>query len=251
MEPYRFAETTLDTALGGLVHVCQPARGFRFSVDAVLLARFASVSPVEEAVELGCGCGVVGLSLLKLGACRRLRGVDVQAAFIDLARRGAELNALSGNAFFEVCDVREALERLGKASAQLVVMNPPYRAPSTSRVSPDISLAIAKFEICGELSGFTRCAADVLIEGGELCVVYPASRLENLMDNLVRSGLRPSRIRRIHPRSGQPASLVLLGAVKGGVGEMIAGPPLFLHDEPGSGRKYSEEAAILLGCSGA
>src|SRR5258708_37146994 len=53
------AEETLDSILGGALRLYQPRRGYRFSVEAVLLARFAAARPAARVLELGAGCGVV------------------------------------------------------------------------------------------------------------------------------------------------------------------------------------------------
>src|SRR6202030_4401649 len=63
---------TLDSILGGALCLYQPRRGYRFSVEAVLLARFAAARPTARVLELGAGCGVVALIV---AACVRPREV--------------------------------------------------------------------------------------------------------------------------------------------------------------------------------
>ena len=60
---------TVDAICRGAVTLAQPRRGYRFNIDSVLLADFTRrivSSPVEDlVVDLGAGCGVVGLLLAR------------------------------------------------------------------------------------------------------------------------------------------------------------------------------------------
>ena len=72
---------------------------------AVTLARFVAAEwselPTWSAVEVGCGCGVVGLACGALG-CPRVAFTDRDAGALDLAARGAALNG------FPACAVSTA-----------------------------------------------------------------------------------------------------------------------------------------------
>ena len=48
--------------------ILQRADEFRFSIDAVLLAHFATVRKAAKAADLGAGTGAVGMFLLSRGA---------------------------------------------------------------------------------------------------------------------------------------------------------------------------------------
>jgi len=236
-----------DTALGGRVKVLQPRKGYRFSVDAILLARFASSRKVENCADLGSGSGVVGLCLLALGSTQKLLGVDIQEKFVDLAKSAALLNGFDARAAFVVGDVRNMGPDCKGASMDLVVSNPPYRPTQGLRHSPDETVAIARNEVCGSLEDFVAAASYLLKKEGTFCAVYPASRCHILLATALAKGLNPVRVRFVHPRCGEAASLVLLEAVKGGRGSLVVEPPLMLHDGKLSARKYSDEAEALLG----
>ena len=87
---------TLDAILGGRLRIIQKKSGYRFSIDALLLAHFVALKEGEECIDLGTGSGVVALIL----ACRRCRGrilgIDIQGELVAMARRSVELNGLAG-----------------------------------------------------------------------------------------------------------------------------------------------------------
>jgi tRNA1(Val) A37 N6-methylase TrmN6 len=74
----------------------QPATGYRFSLDALLLAAFSRPRG-HRGVDLGCGCGVVALALL-LGhgeGTFSVQGVDLNPEMMEAARANAWLLGLS------------------------------------------------------------------------------------------------------------------------------------------------------------
>lgn len=243
-------DETLDAALGGKVRIFQPAKGFRFSVDAILLARFAAQAKVERAVDLGCGCGVAGLCLLALNGAESLSGMEIQRPLVDMAKRNADLNALSDRAAFFCFDLGDFKRGMPVRRADLVIANPPYRSLSSTRLSPEPTVNISKCEVKGNFLLFSQAAAELLTKGGRYASVYPAERLGYALESLSAAELTPIRLRFLHPRQGEPASLILLEGIKKGKGSLTVEAPLFLHCEKGSDRKYSEEALTLLGCEG-
>lgn len=243
-------DESIDTALGGRVSVVQPRKGFRFSVDAVLLARLASEIPVDHVVDLGCGSGVVGLSILVLGGASHLTGIDIQSVSIDRASRSAFIGGLAQRARFIEMDVKDLKSGAIKPRAGLVVANPPYRNPALNRPSGNPDLNISRNEVFAGLADFTLAASRILTSGGRFCVVYPAARIPHLLATLEKSGLAPKSMRLVHPREKEPASLVLLEALKGRGTAFSVRAPLVLHEAIETGRKYGDEALSLLGCDG-
>ena len=247
-EPLLRDGETADGALGGALRMIQPAKGYRFSVDAFLLAGFAAEHPASRVVDLGCGSGVVGLSLLVRGGAQVLLGVDIQSEFVDRACRSAQLNGWESQAKFQQLDIRELPAVLPRASAELVVCNPPYRPVGEGRISPNPSVAVARHELELTLPDVFAAAFHLLGLGGTCCLIYPAYRLPILLGSCRDAGLEPERLRMGHPRLGEPAHLVLLRARKGNCEGVEVTAPLILHG-PQGGAKYSDEARCLLGLS--
>lgn len=235
---------TADTALGGAVGVIQAKRGYRFSLDAVLLARFAAEQPAHRVLDLGCGSGVGGLCLLALCGAERVVGADIQEAQVDRAQRSARWNGLEERAEFRVGDLRKIGDWLPPGSVSSVLCNPPYRPVASGRISPDPSTASARHEVTATLQDIAAAARHALSRGGTLHLVYPASRLTNLVCGCRGQKLEPKVLRLTHPREDAPASFAFLRCVKGAKEGLEIRPPLILH---GEGERYSPEALRLLG----
>ena len=84
---------TLDSFYRGRILVLQKKEGYRFSVDAPLLADFIQTKRSDEILELGAGNGIISL-LLSIKPFRHITAVEIQEALADIARRNVKLNNL-------------------------------------------------------------------------------------------------------------------------------------------------------------
>src|SRR4051812_11086249 len=80
-------DTTVDTLLRGRVTVVQPRRGFRSSLDPLLLARFLA-PPHGRFLDIGCGTGALSFALLADDPSASGVGVELQARLAHLAGLG-------------------------------------------------------------------------------------------------------------------------------------------------------------------
>lgn len=233
------ADVTRDALFGGRVALAQPTRGYRVNVDAILLAGFAARilgAPARAsraryprtAVDLGAGVGGVALSLLALGATDRVVLVESDARYASLATENLLANGWSDRGEVLTADVRVAARDLA-ASADLVVMNPPYVEPGRGR-SPAEPRARACF---GSLDVFLDAARAVVGRRGRVCIIYPAIETTTLLTGLRARGLEPKRLAMVHGRPQAAARVVLVEAVAGRPGGLVIAPAIVETDGPG------------------
>src|ERR1700721_1560714 len=128
---------TRDTILDGSITLIQPKHGYRFSVEAILLGRFARASTRDRVLELGAGCGVISIMMATLYRPREVVAIEIQPALAEMIQRSAAINGLKS--VRAVCaDLRQKkIAGVEPARFDLVVANPPYRAAASGRESPD------------------------------------------------------------------------------------------------------------------
>src|SRR4030042_43696 len=88
-------DESVDELMGGRLRLIQSKKGYRFSIDAVLLSQFVAVKPGDRVVDLGTGCGVIGLILLHTRAAGSVFGLEIQPHLADLAMRNAVLQGFT------------------------------------------------------------------------------------------------------------------------------------------------------------
>jgi tRNA1Val (adenine37-N6)-methyltransferase len=235
---------TCDAILGGRIRVIQPRRGYRFSVDSILLARFVSVRERDRVLELGAGTGVISMVIAALQQPREIAALEIQPDLTELIRRNAELNGITSIRAI-TGDLREGSdEKLVRESFDLVVANPPYRASKTGRVSPHDGRRIARSETSATLEDFVTAASRYTRRRGKAAFVFAADRSAELISMLREHRLEPKRIRFVHAYVDAPATNILIDARKDSGIEVAIEAPLILFDTPGV---YSRAAREILG----
>ncbi len=235
-----------DEALRGRLVLYQPEHGYRFSLDALLLADFArGPDPAWQGgiVDLGAGCGVVGLSLAAQLQGARVTLVELQSRLAGLCRTNIRENDFDRRVEVVEADLRRLKGLVEGASADRVVSNPPFRPAGSGRMSPDPEKAIANMELEVSLPVLVASAARLLRPRGHFSVIYPAERAVEVCENMSHHGLRPVRLRPVYPRAGRPARRVLIQARKGVSDALVFESPLVIHEAP---EVYTAEAARIL-----
>ncbi len=225
---------TLDSLFEGRLKIVQKKNGYRFSIDALLLAHFADPGPRDRVIDLGTGCGIIPLILTFRKKTTRVIGVEVQPPLADLARRNAALNRLTSRIEIWEKNFNELKDEDLKGAFDLAVSNPPYRKIGSGRVNPDPEKSLARHEINASLEDVLRAACRLLRDKGRLDMIYPASRGAEVLKAMAGFHLEPKRLRFVHSHEGDEACLMLVEAVKEGRPQLKVLPPLFLFDSRGN-----------------
>jgi len=226
------------------VQVYQSKSGYRFSLDALLLADFPSLKSCRSILELGAGSGVVSLLLALKYPKARVIGVEIQDSLYKRAVRNAEVNNLSDRVDFIHGDLRELPKKLPAGSFELCVMNPPFRKPGTGRISPGDERATARHELKGGIDEAIKTARIMLKNRGRVCVIYHPDRLSELITLMKSHSLEPKRLLFVHSHKGDEARMVLVEAVKEGSPGLKVLPPLFIYAKE---REYTAEMRDFYG----
>jgi tRNA1Val (adenine37-N6)-methyltransferase len=236
-----------DSAVPGAwrLTLCQGTGGYRFSLDAFLLADFVSATAHGPLLDLGTGCGVVALLLARRFPQSYIVGLELQTSLVAVARQNVLGNALEHQVAIVQADARGAHHLFPPGAFGTVVCNPPYRTVSSGRLNPNPEKAMARHELTLTLLQLVQACRHVLAHGGLLTMVYHPSRLSELCGRLEAARLRLRRLRLVHSTSQAPASLVLVEAIQGGRDALTVLPPLYVYES--RGRYTAEMQAIFQG----
>ncbi|MFC5701312.1 tRNA1(Val) (adenine(37)-N6)-methyltransferase [Cohnella faecalis] len=226
----------LDDLLSYDMRIIQSSEVFSFSLDAVLLARFAALPPRGRILDLCTGNGVIPLLLTtRTSAC--VDAVEIQPRLADMARRSIRLNGLEERISVIEDDLRAWTPPNGEYDA--VTVNPPYMPLQSGDRKENIHQAMARHEIGCTLEDVVAACARCVKTGGRVSMVHRPSRLVEITEAMRRHRLEPKRMRFVHPRSDAEANMVLIDALKGGRPEVRLLPPIIVYK--GDGRTYTEE----------
>jgi len=231
---------TDDTFFDGRLTVRQPKDGYRYSIDAVLLAGFMRLKDGQTILELGTGCGIIPLILAFRYPALKIFGVEIQDQLARIAAENVRENHLEERVSILHQDLKNLKLQQVPDQVQHVVSNPPYRRINSGRINPHTEKAGARHEIFAGLADFVGAAARLLQLSGSLTSVYPAPRLVDMIAHMRRANLEPKRLRMVHSKTGDPARLVLVTGVKGGRPGLEVEPPLVIYRDDGD---YTEAVA--------
>jgi tRNA1Val (adenine37-N6)-methyltransferase len=221
----------------------QPEHGFRFSVDALLLACFAKIPTGARLLDMGAGCGVVGLGCLLHCAetrpdCTRtspasLISLDMQPEMLGCCEANFRSLGLEGQASTVHCRVEDVVDcpELGPESVDVVVCNPPYRRAGSGKASPRADRELALAESRAGLVDFLEATAYVLKNRASAFFVFTAQRLTEFIEMASRCRLQVKTLRFVHGRQDAQAKTVLIQVTKNGRPDVVVQPPLVLYGQ--------------------
>ena len=229
MVPFPAEDETFDTFFNGKLKILQKKKGYRFSIDTILLSQFIKIRKNEKAIDLGTGCGILPLLLSYTTKSHTLVGVEIQKGLAELANKNVLLNDLGDRVSILDKDFRGLKNTFLPGSFDVVFSNPPYRKYRTGRVNPSIEKAIARHEIEGTLEDLISMASYLLPPKGRCYLIYSSSRVVDLLCTLRSKRLEPKRLQLVYPHFNGEAKFILIESIKASGVELKVMQPLILR----------------------
>ncbi len=230
-------DETLDILCNERLMVIQKKRGYRFSIDAILLASFVRLRKYERMLDIGSGCGIIPIYIAGKGCTNDMTGVELQKGLFDAAQKNRIINYCEHHVRFINADIMTVISELKKDPFQVIVSNPPYTRRHSGRICPDESRFLARCEERLDIEMLTTAASSLLCKKGRFYIIYPAQRLGELICAAQSRKLALKKLRIVYPRQNEKANLILAEFLKdGGTGVTIE-QPLYVY----SGETMSDE----------
>lgn len=228
------SDLTRDTFFEGRLVVTQSTGGYRFSIDAVLLAAGIRPKPGDSILDLGTGCGIISLILAFRNPQVHIHAVELQPELIELAHDNVADNHMADRIEVVQADMRSLPCGQVTGPFDWIVSNPPYHRSDTGRINPNSQRALARHEITMDLAQLLACAHRMLRTGGRLALIYPADRTAELLVQMRRQGIEPKYLQGVHSQSGQAARLVIVHGIHGAQPGLRMASPLVVYQADGN-----------------
>jgi len=236
-------ELTTDSFFDGRIKVKQHRRGYRFSIDAVLLASFVKPRPGDRIVDLGTGCGIILLIVAFRHPTCKLFGVEVQEELAGLAEMNVRQNRMENQIRIICEDMKNLNHSMVSGAVDIVIANPPYRRQSSGRLCRNHQRAQARHELSVTLPDVIETASRLLRNSGRFALIYLAERIADVLGHMRAFGIEPKFLRSVHPNGRSEAKLLLVEGIKGAAIGLKIAPPLIIHRADG---EYTEEVQKML-----
>ena len=228
-------DITGDSLFDGDLTCFQHTAGYRFSIDAVLLAHFAEVRRGDRILDMGTGCGIIMLILLYRWGERikEVVGLEIQEGLADLAARNLKANGLEQRGRVLAGDIKKILDLVPTESFDTVVCNPPFYQCGSGRENDNMEAKLARHQCLATLDEFLRASAATVRNKGSVYCIYPAEQSARFTVLASRYRLEVKKLQFIYgyPEEVSEARLVLIHCLKnGGTGTKIL-PPFYVYSQ--------------------
>lgn len=224
--------------------IIQDKGRFCFGMDAVLLSGFARVKQGEKVLDLGTGTGIIPILLEAKTDGEHFTGLEIQPESADMASRSVAYNDLQDKIDIVVGDIKDASQRFGASSFDVITTNPPYMIGQHGIKNDQDAKAIARHEILCDLDDILRESAKMLKPGGCFYMVHRPFRLAEIFSKMIEYRIEPKRMQLVYPFVDKEPNMVLIEGLRGGKSRITVEKPLIVYKQPGV---YTDEIYDIYG----
>ena len=194
---------------GFTLELCSGA--FPLSTDSMVLSHFVRLPKHASVLDLGSGCGTLGLLLCAKDPGCTVTGMELDEDAHTMALENILRNRLTGRMDSILGDLRQVPQRFSPGQFSCCVSNPPYfTGGAVSQTLP-----LARQEGCCTPEDLFRSAAWALKFGGDFFLVHKPERLAELIAVAAAYKLEAKELCLLRHREGSPVNLILLRFRKG------------------------------------
>ncbi len=240
-------EISNNTLFDGKLTCLQYVNGYRFSIDAVLLAHFFTPRKGAKIFDAGTGSGIIPLILMYLhgSTVSSIAGLEIQPELVRLASENFRQNGFAHKCKAVEGNISSVLSIYEPEKFDHIYCNPPFYNDHSGRHNLNDQARIARHQVSATIDDFTRGCAKVLRNKGDALFIYPAEKMNELFSALGKANLEPKQLQIIYsyPASSQRAKLILVHCKKNGGREMAILPPFYIYEAKIG--NYSKEMMAL------
>lgn len=226
------------------LQIIQSPSVFSYSMDAVLLAYFASI-PIKRGniLDLCSGNGVIPL-LLTDRTQAKIKGLEIQARLQNMAMRSIELNDLADKIQVYQGDLKLRYDVLPQSFFDTVTCNPPYfPTPQTTEHNENEHFTIARHEVMCTLEDVVKACKLYVKPGGKVALVHRPERLVDIVTLMKQYQIEPKRMQLVYPKKGKAANTLLIEGIRDGKPGLKILPPLEIYENDGT---YTAQARKII-----
>lgn len=188
-----------------------PKGTFPLSTDSMLLADFVRLGRSASVLDLGSGCGTLGLLLCARDPECHVTGIELDETAHKAALDNIHRNHLTARLESICADLKTVPQLFRSGSFSVCVSNPPYFSGGPANTATPI----ARREDHCSLEDLFRSASRAVKYGGNFFLVHKPERLAEICASASRFQMEAKRLCLVRHKPADPVNLVLVQCRKG------------------------------------
>lgn len=181
----------------------------KVGTDGVLLGAWCDVAASRRILDVGCGTGLIALMVAQRTACDvTIDGMEIDAEAAGQAAENVARSPWSDRVHVTTADFLEVMAAGVSPRYDLIVSNPPYFEHSL--LPEDEARLTARHTERLTYAALLQGAAGLLLPGGRVALIFPASLYPAVDAQARRCGLYPRRLTWVSGREGLPPKRVMV-----------------------------------------
>lgn len=197
------------------ISIYQSDSYYKFTQDAVLLAKFCNIKHSDNVLELCAGSGVISFYAYSLCNFNHLYFNEIQPEMCEIIEENIKFNGFKRKSKIFNCNLKDLKLSDFPKSLDVIICNPPYqKVNNKSLINERREIAIARHEIEATLEDIIKKSSELLKDKGRLYLVHIAPRVTEIIIYCAKYNMQVKRMKFIF-NGEKEAYLVLIEAVKG------------------------------------
>lgn len=214
----------------------QPESGYCYNSDSLFLYDFITkFTPKGRVLDVGAGCGIVGLLVARDNVELTLHAVEKQELYAEYVKKNAAVNEIECQTY-----VSDFLEFQTDEKYDFILSNPPFY-PEGVQKSQNESLFHARYNVNLPLDPFFKKVSQLLKPHSHFIFCYDATQFGDVAAALAKVKMRMVDVQFVYPKKDRNASLVMIHARNGSKAQLRVLPPFICFE----GEVQSKEALAV------
>jgi tRNA1(Val) A37 N6-methylase TrmN6 len=214
----------------------QPESGYCYNSDSLFLYNFiSSFKPRGKMLDVGSGCGIIGLLCARDNENIELEAVEKQKIFVEFSQINARVNKINYNLY--ECDFLDLSE---DEKYDYIVSNPPFYPDGVTKSENEI-LKNARYNSNLPLKYFFKKVSQLLNPHSHFIFCYDPSQFGEICNELANVKMKIVDVQFVHSKIDRVASLVMIHARNGSKSLMKVWEPFISFE----GNNISQKAQLI------
>lgn len=159
------------------IRLYQGKEGYKFTKDAVDLAKFCTIKHTDNVLEMCAGSGVISFYAYSLTNFNRIYLNEIQHINCEIIEKNINLNNLQGIAKCFECNLKDLKLTDFDKKLDVIICNPPYFKVQGNIINENYSVAISRHELEVTLEKIVDKASQLIKDKGRFYLCMTPDRM--------------------------------------------------------------------------